>query len=113
MRELEQILKVLADKNRMRIVKLLERRSMCVCELAFVLGIKQPSVSRHLKRMKECGLIREEQNSYWKDYSLSRNNGVYTRMLAKSFQAWLNDDPLIKADLAKLKKADRNRLCCR
>ena len=62
MRNLEQILKVLADKNRMRIIKLLEQRKMCVCELTFILGIKQPSVSRHLKKLRESGLIQEEKN---------------------------------------------------
>ncbi|MCA9395058.1 MAG: winged helix-turn-helix transcriptional regulator [Candidatus Omnitrophica bacterium] len=113
MQELEQILKVLADKNRMRIIKLLEQRPMCVCELAYVLGIKQPSVSRHLKKMKACGVIREEQNSYWKDYSLAMNKGGYTRSLTRNFKTWLNEDPVVKQDRARLRKADRNTLCCR
>ena len=42
MKELEKLLKALADKNRLRILKLLEVRKMCVCELASVLGITQP-----------------------------------------------------------------------
>ena len=54
MRELMLVLKAVADKNRMRILKMLEQKSMCVCELAAVLGIKQPSVSKHLSHFKKC-----------------------------------------------------------
>lgn len=113
MKDLEQILKVLADKNRMRIIKLLEKRKMCVCELTYILGIKQPSVSRHLKKLRECGIIQEEKNSYWKDYYLIKKNGSYTRLLTNSFKSWLNDDPIIKKDLSKLDKAKRELLCCK
>ncbi len=113
MRDLEQILKVLADKNRMRIIKLLEQRKMCVCELTFILGIKQPSVSRHLKKLRESGLIQEEKNGYWKDYYLTKKNGSYAQLLTKSFKSWLNDDPVIKTDLSKLNKAKRKSLCCK
>ncbi len=113
MKNLEKILKVLADKNRMRIIKLLENRKMCVCELTFILGIKQPSVSRHLKKLRECGVIQEERNGYWKDYYLTKNNGSYTRLLTKSFKSWLNDDLVIKKDLSKLNKAKREVLCCK
>ena len=73
----EKFFKIFADKNRLRILKLLERRKMCVCELAFVLGVTQPSVSRHLKKMKETGLIGDEQDRFWTNYYLlegSRDN---------------------------------------
>ena len=72
MRELMLVLKAVADKNRMRILKMLERKSMCVCELAAVLGIKQPSVSKHLVILKNAGLIQDERNGQWIDYSLCR-----------------------------------------
>lgn len=111
MRDLEQILKVLADKNRMRIIKLLERRKMCVCELTFILGIKQPSVSRHLKKLRESGIIQEEKNGYWTDYYLTNKNRRYAQLLTRSFKSWLNDDPVIKTDLSKLNKAKREILC--
>jgi ArsR family transcriptional regulator len=55
---LEKTLKASADKNRIRILKLLENKKMCVCELSHVLGIAQPSVSRHLKKLKSANLLR-------------------------------------------------------
>ncbi|MBZ0166837.1 MAG: metalloregulator ArsR/SmtB family transcription factor, partial [Candidatus Omnitrophica bacterium] len=112
MDQLEQILKVLADKNRMRIIKLLENKKLCVCEITFVLGIKQPSVSRHLKKLRESGIIQEEKNGYWKDYSLVKSDTPYTKLLRQNFRSWLNNDPVILKDRAKLKKADRNSICC-
>ena len=64
MRELMGVLKAVADKNRMRILKMLEKKSMCVCELAAVLKIKQPSVSKHLSILKNAGLIQDERNGH-------------------------------------------------
>ena len=48
MRELIKVFKAVADKNRLRIFKMLQHKKMCVCELAAVLDISPPSVSRHL-----------------------------------------------------------------
>jgi ArsR family transcriptional regulator, arsenate/arsenite/antimonite-responsive transcriptional repressor len=53
MKDIEGLFKALADKNRIRILKLLESRKCCVCELADLLGITQPSISRHLKKLKK------------------------------------------------------------
>ena len=114
MKELERILKVLADKNRMRIIKLLERKKLCVCEIAFVLGIKQPSASRHLKKLKEAGILKEEQESFWTNYLLkSSHDNHVLRSLLSSAKTWLTNDPQITKDLKKLRQANRNNLCCR
>jgi ArsR family transcriptional regulator len=46
MRRLEKIFKALADRNRIRILKMLEAKPMCVCEVTPILGIAQSSASR-------------------------------------------------------------------
>jgi len=107
---LEQLLKAMADKNRLRILKLLERRRMCVCELAFVLGIAQPSVSRHLKKLSAADLIDDEQDGLWKNYHLKTSN-PYTRLMLNNLRIWLNDNPLILQDQLKAEQADRKYLC--
>ncbi len=110
---IEKILKVLSDKNRIRIIKLLEKRKLCVCELAFVLAIKQPSVSRHLKKLKSIGIIDEEQDSFWTNYVLRvKGNKHFTSML-RNLSVWLEEDQEIKDDLKKLNKTDRTKLCCK
>ncbi|MBU1062071.1 MAG: metalloregulator ArsR/SmtB family transcription factor [Candidatus Omnitrophica bacterium] len=112
MRDLEYILKTCADKNRIRILKLLQEKKMCVCELAFVLGITQPSVSRHLKKLKKAGLVEIEQDSFWTNYFIKSRNS-YAKTILSLLQKWLNEDKIVKGDLIKVKKADRAKLCCK
>ena len=49
MKTFVKVMKALSDPNRVKIVKLLQQKVMCVCELQAALGISQPSVSKHLK----------------------------------------------------------------
>jgi len=107
-----KLLKVFADKNRLRILKLLENRKMCVCELAFVLGVTQPSISRHLKKMKEVGLTGDEQDGFWTNYYLCKGNKAQEDVLC-CIKTLLKGDKIVEADANKLKKIDRTRLCCR
>lgn len=110
---IETIFKILADKNRMRIIKLLEHKKLCVCELAFVLGIKQPSVSRHLKKLKSVGLIEEEQDSFWTNYVLSIKENKQAGIFVGQLCACLKGDAQVKQDLIRLRQANRNTLCCK
>ena len=57
MKEFVKVMKALADPNRVKIIKLLQQKVMCVCELQGALGIAQPSVSKHLKILEEAGLV--------------------------------------------------------
>ena len=111
--DLGKTLKILADKNRIRIIKLLEKRELCVCELAFVLGIKQPSVSRHLRKLKDAGLIGEEQDSFWTNYVLRKPDNAPVKALLNHFRSGLNGDQQIREDLKKLRQAKRTKLCCK
>lgn len=109
---LERTLKALADGNRLRIIALLAEQKLCVCELANILRITQPSVSKHLKKLKQAGIIKSEQNGLWTDYGLSRSDHT-TAALLKITQAVMKDDPIRQNDRTAAKKADRNRICCR
>ena len=111
METLDMTLKAFADINRLRILKLLEKnKKMCVCELAFVLGITQPSVSKHLKKLLRSGLIKSEQDGFWTNYYIKADN-QYGRILLNNLRQWLNDDNVIKKDLEKAKKSNRAELC--
>jgi ArsR family transcriptional regulator len=107
----EELFKIFADKNRLRILNLLQQRKMCVCELAFVLQVTQPSISRHLKRIKELGLLGDEQDGLWTNYFLMKSSNADA--ILKSVKSFLKDDKVIKADLERLKTADRTKLCCK
>ncbi len=112
MDEIEYIFKALADEKRLRIVKLLEQGPKCVCEIAFVLGVTQPAVSKHLKKLKDAGVIGCMQDGFWTNYYLRQDN-CYVKALLKNVKVWMNDDRLVTTDRVKIKKANRSRLCCR
>jgi ArsR family transcriptional regulator len=67
------IFRALADPARVRIVNLLASSSepVCVCELTPALELSQPTVSHHLKKLTDAGLLEREQRSKWAFYSLS------------------------------------------
>ncbi len=113
LRDLERVIKALADKNRLRILKMLQQRAMCVCEIREVLGLSQPSVSKHLKILKDAGIIEDWQDGLWTNYQLKPQNR-YSKKLLLSLENWLNNDDRITRDLVAAKKASRQKLyCCR
>ena len=68
------LFRALADPARVRIVNLLARNpeSVCVCELTPAVGLSQPTVSHHLKKLVQAGLLRREERGVWAFYSLDR-----------------------------------------
>jgi ArsR family transcriptional regulator len=70
-----QVFKALADPNRVRIVNLLANAGgpVCVCDLTPQLGLSQPTVSFHLKKLATAGLLRREQRGVWAYYSIDRS----------------------------------------
>jgi len=68
------LFKALADPARVRIVSMLARSSepACVCELTPSLGLSQPTVSHHLKKLVQAGLLEREQRGVWAYYTLDR-----------------------------------------
>jgi ArsR family transcriptional regulator, arsenate/arsenite/antimonite-responsive transcriptional repressor len=69
------LFKALADPHRVRIVNLLATSAepVCVCDLVAVLGLTQPTVSHHLKKLVNAGLLDREQRGTWAYYSLNRD----------------------------------------
>ena len=111
MERLSQICNMLADKNRLRILKLLEYKPMCVCELTHIIGIRQPSISRHLRKLKETNLIGSRQDSQWHEYFINRRGDEYTRILMGNLSGWLNNDPVVVQDMENAKNTSREILC--
>jgi ArsR family transcriptional regulator len=114
MRELLKVLKALADKNRLKIFKMLQRKKMCVCELAAALDISMPSVSRHLSLMKDAGLIEDERDGMWTNYMLCREQvNKYAPVLKARLKEWINDDEGIIKMLKKTETLKREELCAK
>ncbi|HDL09808.1 MAG TPA: ArsR family transcriptional regulator [Candidatus Omnitrophica bacterium] len=69
----EKLFKALGDKSRLRILKMLELRPMCVCEIRYVLKLSQPTVSGHLKVLKGAELVEDKKDGLWVTYSIKRD----------------------------------------
>ena len=68
------VFKALSDPGRVRIVNLLANADgpACVCDLTPELGLSQPTVSFHLKKLVQAGLLEREQRGVWAFYSINR-----------------------------------------
>jgi ArsR family transcriptional regulator len=77
------LFKALADPARVRIVNLLATSDepVCVCELIAPLGLSQPTVSHHLKKLTSAGLLQREQRGVWAYYSLDQDALARVRAL--------------------------------
>lgn len=71
--DLADLLKVLAEPLRWRIVSLLAVEELCVCHLVEELHTPQPLVSHHLRTLRRAGLVETEKYRYWTYYRLRRD----------------------------------------
>lgn len=62
--------KALGDETRLRIIKLLSIREMCVCEIMVALGMTQPTTSHHLNILENAGLVTSRKEGRWVFYGL-------------------------------------------
>jgi len=66
-----RVFKALADETRLRMLKLLEVREMCVCEIMVALDLTQPTASHHLGLLENAGLVKARKEGKWVFYSLA------------------------------------------
>jgi len=71
MEEHSKFFKALSDSMRLRMLKLLETREMCVCEVMFALELTQPTASYHLGILERVGLVKGRKRGKWVFYSIA------------------------------------------
>jgi ArsR family transcriptional regulator len=69
------LFRALADPARVRVLNILatSEEPVCVCNLIEPLGLSQPTVSHHLKKLVDAGLLDREQRGKWAYFSLKRD----------------------------------------
>lgn len=100
------ILKLLGDKTRLTMIKLLDSNDYCVCEFVEIFQVSQPAISQHLRKLRDVGLVNEKRKGQWIFYSLNKENEVYP--LLKSL---LRHIPEQKEKLQAL-EAEGKRIIC-
>jgi ArsR family transcriptional regulator len=72
LRKKSRLLKALANETRLKILRLLTLREMCVCELTVALDLTQPTASHHLNILQNVGLVRDRKDGKWVFYSVAK-----------------------------------------
>jgi ArsR family transcriptional regulator len=103
--------KALGDKNRLAIVKMLEVKPMCVCEITAALDLAPSTVSKHLSLLNEAGLIQDRKEGKWVNYSLVSDPSPFVNEILELLRGSLRDDPELLTYIEKARKADRVVIC--
>ncbi|PAE40175.1 ArsR/SmtB family transcription factor [Bacillus sp. 7884-1] len=72
------ILKLLGDKTRLTMIKILDNHDACVCEFVEIFKTSQPAISQHVRKLKDAGLVRETRRGQWIIYSLNKDNEYFS-----------------------------------
>ena len=112
MREFIKITKAVSAPNRVKTLKMLQHKRLCVCEIKALLQIAQPSVSKHLKILEKAGLVDSEKDGLWVNYyPADGSSSPYAASLLGNLRHWLSDDDEIAQLAAKLSEVRRENIC--
>ena len=112
LKKITKILKALADESRIRIVALLKKRNgLCVCEITEIIGLSQPTISSHLKKLQDAEIITYSKDGLWVKYSLDENMEKEIEQFLDSIVQILGEDEKIKSDVSRSFKINREMIC--
>lgn len=111
MRYYTKMFKALSDESRLRIVFLLSRKPLCVCEITAILQLAISTVSKHLSILREAGFIVDKKDGKWVIYELNDAADEQIRSLITLVIDWLENNNSAQKDLVKLATVNRNKIC--
>ena len=112
MRDFIRVMKALSDPNRAKIIKMLQHRTMCVCEMQEALQVAQPTVSKHLKLLEDAGLVSFYKEGIWVNYNLADgSSSPYVAAVLGNLRHWLEDDPEVSDLVERLPTIRRENIC--
>lgn len=111
MEKLVETAQAIFDLSRLQVIKLLQTREMCVCELAELLNLSSPRISQHLAVLRRAAIVKERREGKWIFYSLipetiEQFNRSWDSLIARS----MADLPEMKIIHERLNKADLNQI---
>ncbi len=113
-KENTKLFKALSDPNRLRILKMLQTKSLCVCEITDILKLATSTVSKHLSILRDVGFILEEKEGKWVNYMINpRPSDNRISSVLSTLDFWISDDNVVISDKRKIQKIDRIEVCGR
>jgi ArsR family transcriptional regulator len=114
MKDFVRVMKALSDPNRVKIVKMLQQKKLCVCEIQAALQVAQPTVSKHLKILENAGLVDSQKDGLWVNYHLTDGrSSPFVATLLGNLRHWLEADPDVLRLREKLPSIRREDVCKR
>ena len=105
MRELVKIAKALSDETRIRMLKLLLEKDICVCEMEEIFPLSSSQLSRNLKMLMEAGFLKRWREGKCVVYIADCDNcNRYCHTLLNMVADSFNDNEVAQGDRAKLQK---------
>lgn len=111
MKEFIKVMKALSDPSRVKIVKLLQRRELCVCEIKEALGLAQSTASKHLRTLEDAGLITYSKDGLWVNYRLADGSeSPYAVNMLGNLRHWLEEEKDVVAVTSRAEALDRFKI---
>jgi ArsR family transcriptional regulator len=111
MTDVVKIFKALADPSRLRIMLLLRRRELCVCELMYILRMEQSRVSHHMRVLRDAGIAEDVREGRWIIYRIARAAGGLVEELTEgALRERIETSREVKADAMKLEACVRENV---
>ena len=109
---LSEVFKALGDETRLRIVSMLYKNELCVCQIIEALCVTQPNASKHLNRLRYAGVISCRKISQWCFYSLSNQFSENNAELLEFILEKCKNNKVYQEDLKRLEYVIQNSTCC-
>ena len=110
--ELIQIMKAIGDETRLRIINLLSKGELCVCEIEQLMEINQSNASRHLNKLITTKLIKNEKRALYVYYKMNDEILNEFSFLRDFITLELVKMEKCKVDLIKLEKYKSSGMSC-
>jgi ArsR family transcriptional regulator len=110
--QIDLMFRAFSDRNRLRILHLLQSKEMCVGDVVDVLQVPQPRVSRHLAYLRKAGMVVVRKTGLWSFYSLAPSQNDFHQNLLDCLGKCFREVPEIKVDAARASKIKKSGGCC-
>lgn len=101
-----------SDQTRLRILHLLKAGELCVNDLVEIVGVPQPTASRHLAYLRRAELVVTRRVGQWTYYTLSPAQNLFHRKLLECLTQCFDELPQIQKDSSRLAKLKKRGGCC-
>jgi ArsR family transcriptional regulator len=102
---LNELFKIVSDETRLRILLLLSKQELCVCELVHIMQESQPKISKHIAKIRAHKFVTTKRNEQYIYYSINQENTLLMDVLA-AIEPYIVEQQTIQQDRTRLSNMD-------